>query len=277
MRGQVRVGSPRFFLGIQNGPDVRGTRGRPRRSAGAEPVAAIRSPARPGAGGEGRTRPVAADDLPPDDDAVPHVESASACRASVGPQLLAPKPSLPRPCPVSPQLLPRRPPGDPGRGPDRVPPAGAPDVPTVPPAGRRIAAHHTSGRAPVLVFCPASPGGRFRHRRQPGRHPGRRRIGRVLSSNSIAATARSGPSSISRQPGLKELLGRTLPLGLVVHRRAWRVVRDAGGAGDVGIDELDRLPAILDQLRARYDWILVEGPPWESSPRRLGEGERRVY
>ena len=105
--------------------------------------------------------PVAADDLPPDNDGVPHVEvGLGTRRPMVGPQLLAPKPVAAPPFPASRfQLLP-------GGTKPRAAPADdliayhRPEHPTARQFRRLvdgIAAHHTSGRAPVLVFCPASP------------------------------------------------------------------------------------------------------------------------
>jgi Mrp family chromosome partitioning ATPase len=248
--------------------------GRSRRAAGAETVAAIPFP-QPDPEPEAKVElvPVGADDLPPDDDGVPHVEVGLGIRtASAGPQLLAPKPVAPPPASsVAFQLLP-------GSARSRSSPADdliayhRPEHPTARQYRRLvdgIAAHHTSGRAPVLVFCPVSArsagSGTVANLAVTRAGDG---FGRVLVVELDRAAGSAGTIfDLPPGPGLKELLARTLPLGLVVHRTGVEglFVMPAGQA-DVGVDELDRLPAVLDQLRARYDWILVEGPAWGTHP-----------
>src|SRR6476646_7240066 len=136
--------------------------GRSRRAVGPDPVAAIPFPQPdPEPAPAVALVPVAADDLPPDDDSVPHVEVGNGRRAAVGPQLLPPKPVAAPPVPgVAFQLIP-------GETKTRPRPPAAdliayhqPEHPTARQYRRLvdgIAAHHPSGRAPVLVFCPASP------------------------------------------------------------------------------------------------------------------------
>jgi Mrp family chromosome partitioning ATPase len=248
--------------------------GRPRRTGSAEPVAAIPFP-QPDPEPETKVElvPVGADDLPPDDDAVPHIEVGLGMRrATPGPQLLAPKPvAAPPVSSVAFQLLP-------GAARQRSSPADdliayhRPEHPTARQYRRLvdgIAAHHTSGRAPVLVFCPASQrsvgSGTVANLAVTRAGDG---FGRVLVVELDRAAGSAGTIfDLPPAPGLKELLARTLPLGLVVHRTGVEglFVLPAGQA-DVGVDELDRLPAVLDQLRARYDWILVEGPAWGNHP-----------
>lgn len=249
--------------------------GRHRRAAGREPVAAIPFPqADPEPAPVVDLVPAAPDDLPPDNDAVPHVEVGMGRQnAPVGPQLLAPKPVALPPVPgVAFQLLPAAPKARPGTPAAELIAYHRPEHPTARQYRKLvdgIAAHHPSGRAPVLVFCPTSPrsagSGTVANLAVTRAGDG---FGRVLVVELDRGAGSAGTAfDVPPAPGLKELLARTLPLGLVVHRTGVEglFVMPAGRA-DVGMDELDRLPAVLDQLRARFDWVLVEGPAWGSHP-----------
>jgi len=78
-------------------------------------------------------------------------------------------------------------------------------------------------------------------------------------------------------PGLRELLARTIPLGMALHRTGVEgVYLVPAGKTEVGTDEAARLPALLDQLRGRFEWIVVDAPVWGTFPltdwARAGDG-----
>jgi Mrp family chromosome partitioning ATPase len=68
-------------------------------------------------------------------------------------------------------------------------------------------------------------------------------------------------------PGLRELLTRSVPVGVALHRTGVEgVYLLPAGKADVGTDEAARLPVLLDQLRARFDWVFVDAPIWGTFP-----------
>jgi tyrosine-protein kinase Etk/Wzc len=68
-------------------------------------------------------------------------------------------------------------------------------------------------------------------------------------------------------PGLRELLARTVPLSMALHRTGVDgVYLLPAGRSSVGTDEAARLPALLDQFRARFEWVLVDAPVWGTHP-----------
>jgi len=162
------------------------------------------------------------------------------------------------------------------------PPAGPPSADLIAyhrpdhPAARQyrlladgIAAQHPVARPPVLLFTPIST-----------RTAGTSTVanlavtraadgfGRVLV---IEAERGAGSSAerfgISPVPGVRELLTRAVPLSLALHRTAIEgVYLMPAGKMTVGTDELIRLPVLFDQLRARFDWILIDAPVWGTHP-----------
>ena len=256
------------------------TRGRARKLAGVEPVAAIPFPSadlEPPA--TVSLVPAAADDLPNDDNALPYIEVGGP-RPSVpaSPQLLAPKPLPPSPVgDLTFQLLPAAeaaPVVADHLGSDLV----AYHQPAHP-AGRQyrrltdgIAAQLPADRCPVLLFSPLSgkAGGTTTVLNlaitRAGDGNGRVLVVEVERSEKSAAT-RLGGAAV---PGLRELLARTIPMSIAIHRTGVEglYVLPAGKA-DLGADEAARLPSLLDQFRARFDWVLVDAPPWGTYPLNL--------
>jgi Mrp family chromosome partitioning ATPase len=253
--------------------------GRLRKAAGAESVTAVPFPAadpEPPAGPV--LVPSTPDDLPDDDDSVPHVEVGGP-RAKATPNPVAPSPQLrpPKPAPapaaaeVAFQLLPAdtRPVGAPGT---EVITYHRPDHPAARQYRRLadgIASQHPSGRPPVLLFVSAS-----------ARTAGTATVanlavtraadgfGRVLV---IEAERCPGSSAerfgVAPVPGLRELLARTVPLSMALHRTGVDgVYLLPSGRSTIGTDEAARLPALLDQLRARFEWVLVDAPVWGTHP-----------
>lgn len=218
--------------------------------------------------------PLTSDDLPGDQDAVPHIEvGGPRAKSPAGPQLLQPRlPAAPPAPQVAFQLLPvaAQPP---------VPPPGPeliayhrPDHP----AARQyrlladgIAAQHPTGRPPVLLFSPAS-----------ARTAGTATVANLAVTRAadgfgrvLVVEAARGPGSAAERfgippvPGLRELLARTVPLGMALHRTGVEgVYLVPAGKTDVGTDEAARLPTLLDQLRGRFEWILVDAPVWGTFP-----------
>ena len=82
-----------------------------------------------------------------------------------------------------------------------------------------------------------------------------------------------GPQSTSttlgmpHQPGLREVLARATPLTLALNRTAIDGVHlMPAGKVEIGTDETARLGGVIDQLRARFDWIIVDAPAWGTFP-----------
>ncbi|MSR55515.1 MAG: hypothetical protein EXS09_19860 [Gemmataceae bacterium] len=135
-----------------------------------------------------------------------------------------------------------------------------------------IAAQHREIRNPVLLFTSVT-------KRETGSSA-------VVNLAAIRAAdgcgrilvieAESGPGSAAERfgaaamPGLRELLSRTVPITLAIHRTPVEGVHVIPeGKTRVGVEESRRLPALLEQLRHRFVWILVDGPIW--NPKDLGE------
>jgi protein-tyrosine kinase len=249
--------------------------GRLRKAAGAESVAAVPFPA---ADPESPAGPVlvrvSSDDLPDDDDSVPHVEvGGPRSKAKPGPQLVTPKPA---PAPVAVEVAFQLLPGE------AHPPAGVPGPEVVTyhrpdhPVARQyrrladgIASQHPTGRPPVLLFTSAS-----------ARTAGTATVANLAVTRAadgfgrvLVIEAERAPGSAAERfgvppvPGLRELLARTVPLSMALHRTGVDgVYLVPAGRSGVGTDEAARLPALLDQLRARFEWVLVDAPVWGSHP-----------
>ena len=240
----------------------------PRRAAVPEPEPEPEVPAGP------VLVPVTSEDLPGDDNAVPHVEvGGPRAKAAAGPQLVpARAPTAPSAPSVAFQLLPESVrPTPPVPGADLIA-YHRPDHPSARQyrlLADGIAAQHPPGRPPVLLFTPASV----------------RTAGTATVANLAVTRAADGfgrvlvieadraPGSAAERfgiphvPGLRELLARTVPLGLALHRTAIEgVYLVPAGKTEVGTDEVARLPALLDQLRGRFEWILVDAPVWGTFP-----------
>lgn len=72
---------------------------------------------------------------------------------------------------------------------------------------------------------------------------------------------------LATQPGLREVLTRSSPLTLAINRSAIEgVFVMPAGRAEIGLDEAERLGEMIDQLRARFDWIIVESPAWGTFP-----------
>jgi Mrp family chromosome partitioning ATPase len=253
--------------------------GRVRKAAGAESLRAVPVLApdpEPPAGPV--LVPVAPDDLPGDDDSVPHVEVGGQRQKGKAPVQSVPQLLPPRPAPppvaaeVAFQLLPG----------ETRPPAGAPGPEVIAyhrpdhPVARQyrrladgIASQHPSSRPPVLLFTSAS-----------ARTAGTATVANLAVTRAadgmgrvLVVEAERTPGSAAERfgvppvPGLRELLARTVPLSMALHRTAVDgVYLLPAGRTTVGTDEAARLPALLDQLRARFEWVLVDAPVWGTHP-----------
>lgn len=259
--------------------------GRLRKAAGAGPTATPprHRPAPPAPPSESEPSadgpvlvPLTTDDLPADRENVPHIEvGGPRAKLPAGPQLVKPRAAL-TPAPAAPEvafhLLPqavRQPPPPPG--PDLIA-YHRPDHP----AARQyrlladgIAAQHPVGRPPVLLFTPAS-----------ARTAGTATVANLAVTRAadglgrvLVIEAERGPGSTAERfgippvPGLRELLARTVPLGMALHRTGVEgVYLVPAGRTEVGSDEAARLPPLLDQLRGRFEWVLVDAPVWGTFP-----------
>jgi Mrp family chromosome partitioning ATPase len=215
--------------------------------------------------------PVTIDDLPGDNGAIPFIEVGgprAKPAATPTPELVAPKkqPEVPPP-EVTFHLLA-----------DVALPAFSPPAPELVayhrpehPAARQfrrladgVAGQFPAGRVPVLLFTAVT-----------GRHAGATvanlavtrasdGIGRVV----VIEAERCEGSSAERfgvppVPGLRELLARMVPLAMALHRTSVDgiYILPAGNVR-IGVDEAARMPALVEQLRQRFDWILIDAPPW---------------
>jgi Mrp family chromosome partitioning ATPase len=80
-------------------------------------------------------------------------------------------------------------------------------------------------------------------------------------------TSSSTSLGVPATPGLRELLTRNVPLTLSLHRTGVEgMLLLPAGKAEVGIDEFERLPGLLNQFRAKFDWILIEAPSWGTMP-----------
>jgi Mrp family chromosome partitioning ATPase len=213
--------------------------------------------------------PVTLDDLPGDDNSLPFIEVGGPRRsAAPTPELAVPKPlaevaapevafhlladvSLPAFRPPGPELVAYHRPEHPAARQFRRLADG-------------IAGQFPAGRSPVLLFTAVSghsTGATVANLAVTRASDG---IGRVV----VVEAERCEGSSAERfgvppVPGLRELLDRTVPLALALHRTSIDgvYILPAGNAR-LGVDEVARLPALVEQLRTRFDWVLVDAPPW---------------
>ncbi|WP_020469444.1 P-loop NTPase family protein [Zavarzinella formosa] len=125
------------------------------------------------------------------------------------------------------------------------------------------------GGCPVLCFTPSVPGtitattliNLAITRSTDGE--GRILIVELVRGSNSTSTALGLPN----QPGLREVLARTTPLTLAVNRTTIDgVFLMPAGKVEIGMDESSRLGGVIDQLRARFDWIIVEAPAWGTFP-----------
>lgn|SRR5262245_273327 len=250
--------------------------GRLRKPAAAEPAPALQFPPPDDSPPGPELVPVATDDLPADDDTVPHIEVGGPRAKNsppAGPTLLPPRSVEPPASEVGFQLW----------TPDAMAAAAGPlgeDLivyhrPEHPVARqyRRladgIAVQHPGGRCPVILFTPMS------FRAVGTATVPNLAITRAADGNGrllVVEVERSAGSPAVRfgvppVPGLRELLARTVPLGLALHRTAVDgLFLLPAGKASVGSEEAARLPALLDQFRARFDWVLVDAPAWGTYP-----------
>jgi len=248
--------------------------GRLRKAAGAESASIPYTPTESDPPTGPTLVPMTPDDLPADDDGVPHVEVGGPRKKEpTGPELLPPKTVIQVSAPeVAFQLLPSD--------------IRTPVIPPTPdliayhrpdhPASRQyrlladgIAAQHPAARAPVLLFIPTS-----------GRTAGTGTVANLAVTRAadgfgrvLVIEAERGRGSCAERfgipavPGMRELLTRAVPLTLALHRTAVEgVYLIPAGKSSVGTDEMIRLPGLLDQLRARFDWVLVDAPVWGTHP-----------
>jgi Mrp family chromosome partitioning ATPase len=255
-------------------------RGQGRKSTGSETVAALPFPRLdPEPLTVVNLVPLGADDLPTDDNNVPFVEVGGprpTTSIAAGPQLLPPK-AAGVTSEVAFQLLPQwdaRPVTVGQLSPDLLA-YHKPDHPTAKQyraLAEGIAGQLMGNRAPVLLFTPTSDKAALSTmvlnlaitRANEGQ-------GRVLVIE-IERTPNSAATrlGIPPLPGLRELLARTVPLTLAIHRSCVESLYFLpAGAAHTGTDEALRLAPLLEQLRGRFDWIIAEAPAWQT--RRLNE------
>ncbi len=213
--------------------------------------------------------PVTQEDLPGDDNSIPFVEvGGTRPKVAASPELVAPKPS---PEPAGPEV--------------RFHLLADVSLPVFSPPGPELVAYHRpehpaarqfrrlvdgiagqfpAGRPPVLLFTAVSghsAGGTVANLAVTRASDG---IGRVV----VIEAERCEGSSAERfgvppVPGLRELLSRMVPMAMALHRTSVDGVHILpAGNVRIGVDEAVRLPSVLDHLRSRFDWVVVDAPPW---------------
>jgi Mrp family chromosome partitioning ATPase len=74
---------------------------------------------------------------------------------------------------------------------------------------------------------------------------------------------------VPKAPGLREALRRTAPLPWALHRTGVEglTVLPAGRGGEYDpAPPLALVPSVVEQLRERFDWVLIDGPAWGPLP-----------
>lgn len=221
--------------------------------------------------------PMTDEDLPADDNSVPFVEvgDKKASNGPVGPRLMVPK-ELPAFTThhVGFQLLkePHYAPQPPTELPSKFVTYHQPNHPV----SRQyrglvdgILRQLPESGCPVLCFTPTVPGTVTATTlinlaiTRGGDGEGRVLIVELVRGPHSSSAALGAPN----QPGLREVLARTTPLALALNRTAIEGVSlMPAGKAEIGIDELGRLGGVIDQLRARFDWIVVDAPAWGTFP-----------
>ena len=127
-----------------------------------------------------------------------------------------------------------------------------------------IAAQFADRRAPVLFFTAVNGGSAGATVANLAVTRASDGIGRVV----VIEAERCEGSSAQRfgvppVPGLRELLARMAPMAMALHRTSVDgvYILPAGNVR-IGVDESARLPMVLEHLRTRFDWIVVDAPPW---------------
>jgi len=72
---------------------------------------------------------------------------------------------------------------------------------------------------------------------------------------------------VNAQPGMRELLNRTVPMSVAIQATAQPdlyILPPGDPDLPVPHEAEERLPGVVDLLRKRFDWLLVNGPEWGS-------------
>ena len=85
----------------------------------------------------------------------------------------------------------------------------------------------------------------------------------VIEAN-LARPAVGERLGVADSPGLREVLDRTAPVLWGLHRTAQPnlLAMPAGAPGADAAKGLDCLPSLVEQLRQRFDWVLIDGAGW---------------
>lgn len=130
-----------------------------------------------------------------------------------------------------------------------------------------IGSQHTSQRCPLLVFitATASEAGTpvvLNMAMTCAREENKRIL--VIEPNQQRQSS-SAQLDVSTAPGIRELLNRSipLPLALKLTLQPRLFILPPGDANLPVTDEAEaRLPMLLERLRKRFDWVLIETPEW---------------
>lgn len=87
----------------------------------------------------------------------------------------------------------------------------------------------------------------------------------VVDAN-FSKPAVAGRLGVPGAPGLREVLARTVPLSWGVHDTGLPHLNVLPNGQRAGEPDFSIWPVLLDQLRQRFDWILIDAAPWESRP-----------
>jgi Mrp family chromosome partitioning ATPase len=67
-------------------------------------------------------------------------------------------------------------------------------------------------------------------------------------------------------PGLRDVVARIVPLPWAVQETGETRLSVLTAGTDHGTAALEGVPAVIDQLSQRFDWILIDGPTWSEHP-----------
>ena len=71
---------------------------------------------------------------------------------------------------------------------------------------------------------------------------------------------------LASAPGLWDMLGRTIPLAWGFQETGLPNLSALTGGNRFGEPSLDIWPLLLDQLRQRFDWVLIDAADWSDRP-----------
>lgn len=92
----------------------------------------------------------------------------------------------------------------------------------------------------------------------------------VVVDANLARPGVAGRLSLAPEPGLREVLGRSVPLAWVLQPTAVDGLTGLSAGRTSGesaaVPGVEALPDVIDRLRRRFDWVLIDTAPWDARP-----------